>query len=91
VDLDKPAAAIGIPVDRPSYLVFGFTRSSWLAGSRSTIHHATLLPPRSGHVYDIEASYLDESYRVRIRESASRNGGRRREMGQRRLSECVRR
>jgi hypothetical protein len=88
VNLDRPAAAIGLPVDRPSYLVFGFTRSSWLAGSRSTVHYATLLTPRSGHVYDIEASYLDAIYRVRILESASHSGGRR-EVGQRRLSDCV--
>jgi len=68
VDLDTPSMAIGIPVDEPSYLVFGFASSSWLANSKSNISYDTLLAPRAGYDYEIEISYLDEMYNVAILE-----------------------
>jgi hypothetical protein len=74
VDLDKPVVAVGIPADAASYLVFAFASSSFLGGTRSTISQETLLRPRPGYRYDIEASYKDDIYNVAIREVHSRTG-----------------
>jgi hypothetical protein len=77
VDLDKPTVAVGIPADRPSYLVFGFSSSSFLGGTRSTVSKETLLRPRPGYSYDIEATYKDDLYNVVIREVHPQSGARR--------------
>lgn len=74
VDLDRPLVAVGIPADRASYLVFGFASSSFLGGTRSTISQETLLQPRPGYSYDVEASYKDDLYNVVIREVHRRTG-----------------
>jgi len=88
VALDSSSKAIGIPVDQPSYLVFDFASSSWLASSSSSISYDTLLTPRSGHDYDIEVSYLDDIYNVAILERQHRNGNSH-DVGQRSLGECT--
>ena len=77
VDLDKPTVAVGIPADRPSYLVFGFSSASFLGGTRSSISQETLLRPRPGYSYDIEATYKDDLYNVVIREVHPASGARR--------------
>ena len=68
IDLDQPAAAVGIPADRLSYLVFRFASSSFLGGTRSAISQETLLRPRPGYRYQVEVSYKDDLYNVAIRE-----------------------
>ena len=88
VDLDSPVMSIGIPVDEPSYLVFGFASSSWLANSASNISYDTLLSPHAGYDYDIEVSYLDDIYHVAILEKHP--GGRTaRKISQQSLSDCL--
>jgi len=77
VDLDQPTVAVGIPTDRPSYLVFGFSSSSFLGGTRGSISQETLLRPRPGYSYDIEATYKDDLYNVVIREVHPASGVRR--------------
>ncbi len=88
VDLDSPYMSIGIPVDEPSYLVFGFASSSWLANSRSNISYDTLLSPRAGYDYDIEVSYLDEMYHVAILEKQP-GGKTARKISHRSVSDCI--
>jgi hypothetical protein len=87
VDLDKPIVAVGIPADRASYLVFGFASSSFLGGTRSTMSQETLLRPRPGYSYDVEASYKDDIYSVVIREVHPGTGASR-AIELRRLSAC---
>jgi hypothetical protein len=67
VDLDSPTVKVGIPPDRLSYLVFVFSRSSFLGSSRSTISHETLLDAHAGSSYDIDVSYAKDIYNVAIR------------------------
>lgn len=74
VDLDGKPISVGIPWDRPSYLVFEFTNSSFLASSTRRISYETLLSPVAGHVYDVDVSYLDDIYNVEIRESQPGHG-----------------
>jgi len=72
VKLNGPSIEVGIPSDRLSYTVFVFSNSSFLANSRSSISHATLLKPRAGYTYDIKVSYIDDIYNVAIRETHPR-------------------
>ncbi len=88
VDLDKSSASIGVPIDQPSYLIFGFANSSWLANSNSAISYDTLLSPRAGFSYDIEVSYLDDIYYVAIVEKHPHNSIRR-DIERQRLSDCI--
>lgn len=69
VDLDGRLVSVGIPSGRPSYLVFEFASSSFLANSRRSISYETLLLPVAGRDYDIKVSYLDDIYNVEIQES----------------------
>jgi hypothetical protein len=69
VDLDERMISVGIPAGRPSYLVFEFATSSFLANSRGNITYETLLTPVPGRDYDLQVSYLDSIYNVEIRES----------------------
>lgn len=68
VDLDETSRSVGLPADRPSYLVFEFASASFLANSRRSITYETLLKPLPGHRYDVEVSYRDDIYNVEIRE-----------------------
>jgi hypothetical protein len=87
VDLDQPIVVFGIPADRASYLVFDFASSSFLGSVRSTVSHETLLRPRPGYSYQIEASYEDDIYNVVIREVHPRTGASR-AIELRRLDAC---
>ena len=69
VDLDEPSVSVGIPSGRPSYLVFEFASSSFLAGSSRSVSYETLLLPAPGHDYAINVSYVDDIYNVEIQES----------------------
>lgn len=68
VDLDERPIAVGIPSGRPSYLVFEFASSSFLANSSRSITYETLLVPVAGRDYRLRVSYLDDIYNVEIRE-----------------------
>jgi hypothetical protein len=74
VELDQPSVAVGIPVDRWSYLVFNFSGSSFLGGSSSSINRETMFRPRTGYRYDIAVSYKQDIYQVAIREIPLRGG-----------------
>ena len=87
VKLDEPSVAVGIPPDRPSYLVFNFASSAFFSGSSSSINSATLLKPRAGYRYDIKVSYIDNIYDVAIREARpGKSAGR--EIERRALQTC---
>lgn len=88
VDLDDRPVSVGIPSGRPSYLVFEFASSSFLANSRRSITYETLLVPTPGRDYRLEVSYLDDIYNVRIRETVpGRADGR--EIDRRDLRTCA--
>lgn len=90
VQLSEPAVEIGLPQERPSYLVFNFRTSSFLGGSSGNINYETLLRPRAGYTYDANARYADGIYHVAIRESGpGRSKGR--EIERRGLADCNRR
>jgi hypothetical protein len=88
VALDKPSMAIGLPVDRTSYLVIGFDSASWLANSSSRVSYDTLLTPRAGLGYDMEVSYVDDIYNVAIVETRPGIAGRR-EIQKLTLDDCI--
>jgi len=72
VDLNEPTIAVGIPVDRPSYLVFVFASSTFLAGTTSATSQETLIQPQPRYRYDIDVSYEDNIYNVIVRERSPR-------------------
>ncbi len=86
VQLDRPAIALSLPPERPSYLVFSFDTSSWLAGGRTT-SVGTLIRPRAGYRYELAVKYRDSLYDVRLRESDPRTG-RVRDLARRALQDC---
>lgn len=68
IRLGDNSIATGIPVDRPSYLVFSFESSSFMANRSSSINYKTMLTPRRDHDYDIAVKYVDDTYDATIRE-----------------------
>ena len=89
VQLSSPSVEIGLPPERPSYLVFNFYSSSFLGSSTGSINYETLLRPRAGYTYDATARYADGIYLVEVRESGAR-GSTGREIARRGLADCVR-
>jgi hypothetical protein len=89
VQLDEPTVEIGIPVGRPSYLVFNFHSSSFLGSTSGSINYETLLNPRAGYIYEAGARYTDGIYHVVIREAGAR-GKPSREIARRGLADCAR-
>src|SRR5262245_19044514 len=67
VALDQPSVAVGVPVERSSYLVVTFDTSSFFGGSSKT-SAGTLLRPRAGLRYDLRVSYRDRIYDLAVRE-----------------------
>ena len=90
VQLSEPTVEIGIPPERPSYLVFNFHSSSFLGGTSGSINYETLLRPRAGFTYDATARYANGIYYVSIQESGAR-GSPGREVARRGLADCARR
>jgi hypothetical protein len=88
VKLKGGSIKVGIPPGELSYMVFVFSNSSLLAGSRSSMSHETLLKTRAGYDYDIKVSYRDDIYSVTIEETHSRRS-KRREIELRDLSACT--
>ena len=77
VNLNGPSVEVGIPPDKLSYMAFVFSNSSFLASSRNSISHETLLEARAGYNYDIRVSYIDDIYNVAISEKhPEKPGGR---------------
>ena len=74
VKLDRPSVALGLPAERPSYLVFVFEGSSLFAGSTSSAGAGTVLKPRPGYRYEFAVTYKDSIYNVVLRESDPRRG-----------------
>lgn len=87
VKLSEPLIKVGIPTDRLSYMVFYFTSTGFLASSRSSINQGALLKPRSGYKYDVQVSYMDDIYDVKIRETHPRKS-KSREIELKDLSDC---
>ena len=71
IELSPSTVSVGLPADRPSYLVFRFSSASFLAGSSSVTRYDTVFTPRQGRHYDAVVSYVDDIYNVTIREQAS--------------------
>ena len=87
VNLKGPSIEVGIPSDELSYIVFVFSNSSFLASSRSSISHETLLRARAGYNYNIKVSYIDDIYNVAIKETHPRRS-KGREIELRDISKC---
>lgn len=87
VKLKAPSIDVGISPNELSYMVFVFSNSSFLANSRSSISHETLLKTRAGYNYDIKVSYIDDIYDVSIEEN-HQGSSKSREIELRNLSTC---
>jgi len=72
VTLREAPQTVGLPVGTPSYLVFRFDRSTFLAGNRGSISYETLFTPRKGELYAFAASYRDSTYDVIITDARGR-------------------
>jgi len=72
VTLREAPQTIGLPVGTPSYLVFRFYRSTFLAGSSGSISYETLFTPRKGEIYAFDASYRNSTYDVIIKDARGR-------------------
>ena len=86
VALDQPSVALGLPVERVSYVVVSFEGSSLLSG-RTTTSVATVVRPRAGYRYQFDVTYKDSLYHVALRETDPRRGTAR-ELARRDLAHC---
>jgi hypothetical protein len=77
IPLGGSPIATGIPVGQPSYLVFSFDSSSFMANRSSSITYKTMLTPRRDHDYDIAVEYVEDTYNATIQEVNRRNSRRR--------------
>ena len=71
VNLEELSVPVGIPAGRWSYLVFDFSSSGFLSNTSASTASGALLNPQAGTRYDIDVSYLDDIYNVKIRSVAT--------------------
>lgn len=76
VELNNPKVKVGIPVNKPCYLVFTFSETSLFTGSSSTSYDM-YLTPRAGFHYSAAVSYAESMYGATLYEQDLRGGGRR--------------
>ena len=87
VVLDRNMIELGIAKELPSYLVVGFSGSSfWSNSSSYTSYNITLLP-REAYQYELEVSYIDDIYHVAVYE-INQNTSKKREMLDTELQNC---
>ena len=87
VALDRNFLEVGIVIGQPSYLVVGFSNSSFWASSSGYISYNFTLLPRKAYRYAIDVSYIDDIYHVAVHE-INRNTGEKREMESKDLQNC---
>jgi len=75
LDLDRSSVPVGLPSGEWSYLVFDFSSSGLLTGSRQ-MRKETLLRVRPNHRYEIDATYRDDIYNVVMRERPAKGAAR---------------
>lgn len=83
--LDQTGTGIGLPVGRPSYLQFRFTRSS-LNGS-AMVPYGVVLTPQAGYTYTADVHYAAGTYHAVLHE---RGAAGIRMLEHRPLPDCVR-
>jgi hypothetical protein len=88
VKLDGSSVDVGLPVNRQMYLEFYFAKSAVFYSSSSSVTYGMLLQPRAAHEYVADASYLDDLYKVQLREK-SRGSASGRVIERRALETCV--
>lgn len=87
IPLGKSTTVTGLPTGQPSYLVFSFASSTFLANRSSSITYETMLTPRLGYDYEVAVRYVDDTYNATIRE-VNRRSGLRRQIHHRPLDKC---
>lgn len=73
VELSDAKVKIGLPVNKPSYLVFNFSNPSLFTGGHSTSYEM-FLAPRAGYYYDAAVNYIDGMYGAVIHEQNPSGG-----------------
>lgn len=87
IKLSDKQNKVGIAVNKNTLLSFRFEGSSFLGGSRSSASFDTLLKPRKGYLYDINARYQRGIYNVEIHEQHA-NSGKKHRIESRELNKC---
>lgn len=88
IALNNKTVNIGIPPGKLSYISVGFASSSFLGGTSSYTSQGTLLTPRKGYQYMVDANYVDGIYNVMLFEKR-KGSAKRREVAMKGLSSCV--
>lgn len=86
VALDRAVIEVGVPVQKQVYLEFAFEKSARFYSSSSIIDVGTLLRARPAHQYVIDVSYIDDMYKMSVRDKSVANGM----LERRSLETCVR-
>lgn len=68
VALDKNSIELGIAMEKPSYLIVGFSSSSFWSNSSGLISYDFTLLPRKAFRYEVDVSYIDTIYNVIVYE-----------------------
>ncbi len=72
VALESAMTEVGLPTNKPLYLEFTFSNTSFLVRGSSSTSYGLVLTPRSGNSYQAKAQYDSGIYEVVIRDGAGR-------------------
>ena len=87
VALDRSSIELGIAMEKPSYLIVGFSSSSFWSSSSGFINYDFTLLPRKAFHYEVDVFYIDNIYNVNVYE-VSQLTGKKREMEAAELRNC---
>ncbi len=74
VDVENKLEKVGIPVNKPSYLVVSFSKSSFWSGQSSSMSQEALLTPKKGYRYQMNLSYVDHIYDIELKRIHRKSG-----------------
>ena len=74
VDVDNKLKKVGIPINKPSYIVISFSKSSFWSGQSSSMSQETLLTAKKGYRYQMDLSYMDAIYDIELKRIHNKSG-----------------
>ena len=74
VDVGNKFKKVGIPMNKPSYLVINFSKSSFWSGQSSNMSQEALLTAKKGYRYQIDMSYVDYIYDIQVKRIHRKSG-----------------
>lgn len=74
VNIENKLEKVGIPMNKPSYLVISFSKSSFWSGQSSSMSQEALIWTKKGYRYQMDLSYVEAIYDIELKRVHHKSG-----------------